>query len=309
MAKNYSLLRFDEQLEFHSQGSFVMDTIITPKDDDFDLDDGVYFVGSLSPNQRPPVSKFHEAVVLAVGHDEDYAKVTDKDTCVRVAYEKEKFHIDLPIYYANSIYNPNLAHLPDEWVLSNPIEFIDWFEKKVMSGFKSAYLVENRLYTEYQQWLSDIRKKDAQLRRMVRYLKAWGDELRGDMPPGIVMTILAAENYFPHEQDDVSLKHTLENIEKFLKANGCSCPRPTTPKGEDLFASYSNTRKEYFMDRLATFVNSAKQAIASDNQKEACLKWQKHLGSRFPCSLASDKIEGATTYSRSAIIGDSANSA
>jgi len=309
MQTNYALLKVDEILEFHTQGSFIMDTIITPKDDDFDLDDGVYFIGKLTPTQRPPVQTFHDAVLYAVGQNEEYAKVTDKDTCVRVSYIKEKFHIDLPIYYADSLENPNLAHLKESWTLSNPVEFIDWFERKVMSGFKKAYLVENRMYTEYQRWLQDIRKADAQLRRIVRYLKGWADELRGEMPPGIVMTILAGENYKANERDDISLRDTLVAIQSFLFANNFKCPRPTTPVNEDLFADYSETRKQYFLDRLNTFLDSAKQAVALENQKDACLKWQKHLGPRFPCSLAVNRVEAASTFTSSSVRGDSARSA
>ncbi len=309
MTAIYSQQSFEERLEFHSQGSFVMDTIITPKDDDFDLDDGIYFIGDRSIRQRPPTKDFHNAVLKAIGADENYAEVTDKDTCVRVRYAKEKFHIDLPIYYANHPDNPNLAHLTEGWVLSNPIEFIDWFENKVESGFQKGFIFESKLYDEYQRWLTDIRKKDAQLRRIVRYLKGWADELRGEMPPGIVMTILAGENYVQNERDDLSLCETLEEIQKFLENNGFKCPRPTTPRDEDLFATYSETKKKYFSERLSTFVSSAKQAVASDNQKEACLKWQRHLGPRFSCALALDTIEGASTFSQSPIIGSTAKSA
>ncbi len=298
----------DHTLEFQSQGSFVMDTIITPKDDDFDLDDGVYFVGSLEKEKRSSTKNFHDWVLFAVGENETYAKVIDKDTCVRVAYKKEKFHIDLPIYYANSK-DPDLAHTTKNWMLSNPIEFIFWFEQKTESGFQKGYILETKMYTEFEKWTSDIRKADAQLRRIVRYLKGWGDNLRGDMPPGIIMTILAAENYVANERDDIALRDTLQNIKTFLKNNKIKCPRPTTPVGDDLFADYSDTKKNYFMDRLDSFINSANQAIASPNQKEACLKWQNHLGDRFPCSMAKDEIEGAKQFTKPAVIGDTAKSA
>ncbi len=296
-------------LDFQSQGSFVMDTIITPKDDDFDLDDGVYFVGNLSKENRPLPDAFHKWVLFAVGENETYASVTDKETCVRVSYKKEKFHIDLPIYYSNTENSSELAHTISGWILSGPIEFVIWFEEKAESGFQKAFLMESKMFSEYEKWLNDIRKEDVQLRRIVRYLKAWGDHLRGDMPPGIVMTILAAENYVANERDDIALRDTLRGIKSFLDNNKIKCPRPTTPIDEDLFANYSDTKKKYFMDRLTTFINSANQAISSPNPKEACLKWQKHLGDRFPCSLAKDEIEGAKEFGAPAVIGDRAKSA
>jgi hypothetical protein len=299
----------EHTLRFQSQGSYVMDTIIMPWDDDFDLDDGVYFIGNLLAENRPSTENFHKWVLQAVGKNEDYADVIDKDTCVRVQYEKEKFHIDLPIYYSYDPKIPDLAHKKNGWIASGPIEFIYWFESKVKSGFEKSFLLENAMKPAYRKWATDIRKADAQLRRIVRYLKGWGDNLRGDMPPGIIMTILAAENYVANERDDISLKDTLVNIKRFLEQNGCKCPRPTTPAGEDLFAAYSQTQKKYFLDRLDTFVSSASQAIASVNQMEACLKWQKHLGNRFSCAIAKDEIEGAKQYVAPAIIGDSAKSA
>lgn len=313
MGKNFNANRNidigDHELKFQSQGSYIMDTIIAPWDDDFDLDDGVYFIGNLLESKRPSAENFHKLVLMAVGADEDYADVIDKDTCVRVKYEKEKFHIDLPIYYSYNPEIPDLAHKKQGWIASGPIEFIFWFESKVKSGFQRSYLLERNMKDAYKKWATDIRKEDAQLRRIVRYLKGWGDNLRGEMPPGIIMTILAAENYIPNDRDDIALKETLCNIKKYLDKNDCKCLRPTTPIGQDLFEAFSPTRKQYFIDRLDSFINSANQAIASPNQKDSCLKWQKHFGHRFSCAIAKDEIEGAKQYVAPAIIGDTARSA
>ncbi|MGY8712124.1 hypothetical protein RAD16_40920, partial [Bradyrhizobium sp. 18BD] len=46
------------KIEFQTQGSFIMDTLIAPIHDDYDLDDGVYFIGSLSKDQRPEPAEF-----------------------------------------------------------------------------------------------------------------------------------------------------------------------------------------------------------------------------------------------------------
>ena len=276
-------------LEFYSQGSFVMDTIIVPLYDDFDLDDGVYFRGSLNERQRPEPQFFHDLVIKTITTPDDFKKVEDKDTCVRVS-SKAGFHIDLPIYYAEKNDCPDLAHLKKGWILSNPIEFIEWFENHAKSGFQKAFLYETRLYAEkYSKWQENIRKQDTQLRRIVRYMKAWADLRKGEMPCGIIMTILATENYSEDVNDDISLKNTLIKVRNYLQKNGIRCPRPTTPKGEDLFASTSDTKKQYFMSALNTLITSAEKAIAAANEKDACLEWQKHLGGRFPCHLAKDK--------------------
>jgi hypothetical protein len=301
MQNNYRLIPGDirerHNLNFQTQGSFVMDTIITPYDDDFDLDDGVYFFGNLNDEERPLPHVYHEWVIMSIKAEELYGKVTDKVTCVRFRVAKEKFHIDLPIYYVESIDSPDLAHTKEGWLLSNAIEFIVWFESKVGSNFNSGFITEQKLFTDFQKWTTEIRKTDAQLRRIVRYLKGWGDNLRDEMPPGIVMTILAGENFKPNIREDVAFRDTLLAIQQYLKKNNNKCIRPTTPMGEDLFASYSSGKLEYFIDKLNSFIDSANQAIEKGSKKEACLKWQKHFGDRFDCRLVRESdVELATVF-------------
>jgi hypothetical protein len=300
--------KYGQSVEFHSQGSYVMDTIITPIDEDFDLDDGVYFMGQLSRLQRPSTEQFHELVLQLLKPIEDtIAKVIDKPTCIRVQTDRG-FHIDLPIYYAGDKNCPDLAHTVDGWMLSNPLEFIEWFEEKTKSGFQKGFLLESRMFAAYNTWKEDIRNKDVQLRRLVRYLKAWANLRKGEMPSGIIMTILAANNFVLDNRDDISFTATLENIRKTLEKDFV-CRRPTTPKGDDLFAAYTNSQKEYFMTALRTFASAARQALDNPNPKEGCIKWQRHLGDRFPCQHMKDEIPGSNTYRTPAILGGAAESA
>lgn len=303
-------------IEFQSQGSFVMDTIIRPHESDFDLDDGVYFQGNLTEEQRSDTQIFHDIIIKAIDKNNGIEEIVDKPTCVRVKYDREYegrnlgFHIDLPIYYAENLETPELAHTKDGWVESSPVEFIAWFEEKTESGFQKAFLFESLKYAEpYEKWLSDIRKKDCQLRRIVRYLKSWADLKRKEMPCGIIMSILAANNYIENERDDIALRDTLVAINNDLEENEFTCYRPTPKLGEDLFAGTSQTDKDYFKRALESFITSANQALNNPNSKEACLKWQKHLGDRFPCHLAKDEIEGAKEYVAAPIKNDNSRSA
>lgn len=124
-----------------------MDTIIRPLNDDYDLDDGVYFQGKESIEQRPEPQTFHDWIVNAVDKDNIFEDVQDRHACVRVQYKRE-FHIDIPIYYADNIDSPDLSETKDGWILSNPIEFIAWFEGKAQSGFKKAFLYERLEFAE-----------------------------------------------------------------------------------------------------------------------------------------------------------------
>ncbi len=262
----------------------------------------MYFQGPETAGQRPQPQIFHDWVIRAIDKDSDYEKVVDKTTCVRVQY-KSGFHIDLPIYYASDYNSPYLAETKKGWLLSNPVEFIAWFEGKAQSGFQKAFLYEALKYAEpYQKWLTDIRKKDSQLRRLVRYMKAWGDLKRSEMPCGIILTILVGENFALNERDDVSFHDTLVNIRYFLQTNGFKCPRPTTPTGEDLFNGTSEKDKQYFMSALNSLIESANNAISSNSEKDSCKHWEKHFGARFPCHLAKDNSPNLESLKRTAAV-------
>jgi Second Messenger Oligonucleotide or Dinucleotide Synthetase domain len=287
MRENYKKLPEEARraldMRFQSQGSYVMDTIIKPLSEDYDLDDGVYFIGTEARESRQNPEVFHEWVKFSVDQDVSYEKVTDKDTCVRVAF-KNKSHIDLPIYYFIQVH-PDLAHKKHGWMVSDPIEFIQWFETKAKSGFESKYLIEYASESEhYKTWLNDMRKADSQIRRLVRYLKGWADFVGGPMPCGLILSILVAENYAPDERDDLSLKNTLNNIFNVLRSNNVQCCRPTTPVGEELFAHTSIEDKTYFMEKLRSFLYDAEAAINANQVRLAADYWGRQLGSRFVLS-------------------------
>ena len=45
---------------------------------------------------------------------------------------------------------------------------------------------------------------------------------------------------------------------------------------------------------LKSFKEDAEKAIASKNQHDGCVRWQKHFGDRFSCSTAKDVDEDAS---------------
>jgi hypothetical protein len=239
--------------KFHGQGSFMTHTIIEPIDGEFDIDDGIYFNVKSEPSKS--VDTFHQWIVNAVdGHTKQ--KPIDKKTCVRVTYAND-YHLDLPIYYIKEGEAPRLAHKVEGWIESDPREFTRWLNSKA--------------------------DKNGQLKRIIRYLKAWSDCCKGQLPSGLIFSILTVENIVFHQQDDISLYETLCKIQKQLTVR-FACYRPTTPINEDLLANYSQTNKEYFLNQLENFMKSAQQAVEEViTEEEACSIWQRYFGSeRFP---------------------------
>lgn len=258
-------------VKFKGQGSFSMNTSILPLSGEYDVDDGVYIFGK--EEDKPTTSTAHSWIVKAVENRTDQNTI-DKNTCVRVQYAK-KYHIDLPIYYKTTDSNnvffydsvdvPELAHKGKGWIESDPYAFKLWFEKEA--------------------------KDKEQLKRIVRYLKAWTDNKHNlNLPSGMIFTILAVNNYASNSRDDKAFLETLESIQKTIDDTRSSwasyvCKRPTVDKSENLLDKYSSeTRKKNFLDALDALITSGRQAIELKSKKDACAKWQKHLGDRFPCS-------------------------
>jgi hypothetical protein len=264
-------------VKFYWQGSFAMNTMIAPKDGDYDIDDGIYMQTSREPEES--IATLHQWIVVAA-ENHTKQKPTDKNTCVRIHFA-DGHHVDLVLYYFDDLDHPKLAHKRDGWIVSDPKEFKDWFNSEC--------------------------KDNQQLKRIVRYFKSWGDNLRGQMPSGLIFTILATENMIPNERDDIAFLETMKHIRNSLDYSFV-CYRPTTPH-EDLLQSYSETRRDYFFERLDSFIRSGTQALEEKNQKDACLKWKRHFGERFPCEMAEDILDDAKSFRSPAFIRSDARSA
>ena len=240
--------------KFHGQGSFMTNCMIKPIDGEFDIDDGIYFEVEAEPTQS--IGTFRHWICEAIDEHTEQ-KPIDKQACVRLVYAKN-YHLDLPIYYIiKGQQTPYLAHKVKGWIESDPREFTEWFNGKA--------------------------DKDGQLKRIVRYLKAWSDYRKGIVPSGLVFSILAANNIVFDERDDVALYHTLIRIQNRLKER-LVCLRPTTPAGENLLKYYSEGGQHNFLSQLDSFIQSAKKALDDrTNQKDACRAWRSHFGKdRFP---------------------------
>ncbi len=276
------------QPNFWGQGSFEMNTTVNPipqKDENdnqllkYDLDYGVYFIEKENSDNKRAIDTWHDWVYDSV-EDHTNQDPKRKTTCVRVLFA-DGHHIDLPIYYKKDV-RIELAHRSKDWLESDPKEFYEWFNDK----------------------------KTPQLERIVRYLKAWKDfrENRNSnlkLPSGFELTILATKNYSENDFDDVAFRRTVRSIHETLNSfGGFKCIRPTTPLGEDVFANYSKTRKDNFLNALDNLLKDLEKARDEDNFKKASeILIDNQFGDRFP--RGSDENES----DKSSAIGSSLGSA
>lgn len=268
--KNYFELNDWELPKFYSQGSFPLNTNLNPiAGGEYDLDDGVYIICPKSEKKDP--ATYHDRLMKAVGNHATSAK--DKNTCIRVIYA-DGHHIDLPCYWMETERDtPQLAHKSAGFIHSDPKEFKQWVEQNI-----------------------DYSNSNDQLRRVIRYLKAWQDyreSVNGDLrlACGFVWTILACENFRKAERDDLSFKLTVEAIQESL-SNSFVCRRPTTPKGENVLAKYN---EKTILDELKKLIEYANKAIDSKYEEDAANCWRKIFGDRFPRSKGSGMKKTSST--------------
>ena len=113
----------DYAVRFYWQGSFAMNTIISPKDGDYDIDDGIYVESDTEPEEA--IATLHKWIVEAA-ESHTSQRPTDKNACVRIHFS-DGHHIDLVLYYFGGSDHPYLAHKRDGWIISDPKEFMEWF--------------------------------------------------------------------------------------------------------------------------------------------------------------------------------------
>ncbi|MEP0546610.1 MAG: cyclic GMP-AMP synthase DncV-like nucleotidyltransferase [Rhodothermales bacterium] len=260
--------------KFFIQGSYKNETLIRTKEDTCDLDDGVYFLRECKVSSSTLQRWVHEAVD---GHTSTPAE--HKEKCVRVIFAGD-YHIDFPVYRKPSDAPPELATKSGGWQPDDPREFVEWFSKQCDSG--------------------------GQLRRIVRYMKAWADSRAFPMPSGLALSILAARNQVLNDREDVALLNTLLSVRAALTQT-FTCPVPALPY-DDLFGGYDADQKAGLLDTLDHFIRDASAAVKEDDEENSGALWFAHLGPRFATAAntngASSKKAKLITAAASIVAGN-----
>lgn len=140
---------------------------------------------------------------------------------------------------------------------------------------------------------SQVKEKGERLHRIVRYLKAWADfqsGRRGKMPSGLILTVLAAQNFHTDDRDDVSLADTVKSISGSV--HPVFCVYNPVDSDEELTARLTNEQNLRFQEAISDLTYDGAKAVDIDDRNEASKIWRKQLGDRFPViEKDADKIE------------------
>jgi hypothetical protein len=255
------------------QGSYKYGTLIRPVqiEDEYDVDVGVYFewrdnsAGFTARELRELVQR-EVCAYQAKCPEMLRVETPAKERCSRAIYSG-RFHIDLPVYHIEPRKGKRrLACLSGEWEDSDPKTFYQWFK--------------NEFNGDYRE----------QVRRLVRYLKAWvtivfenAPEAR---PSSILLTVLVSDAYksvrsqcwgLPAD-DDALIIVVKKMFARLCDKSFVACP---IDKRENLNRIPSNSWNA-FMIRLRCLRDAAELAEHATEEVGAALAWSEAFSFLMP---------------------------
>ena len=314
------------QPRFFTQGSWAYKTLNVPAHlppQQADVDDGCYLpLSFVSQERRPSIAAkvffaAAEASLKPLVAVKRWKLVTDKPTCIRIVISVNA-HIDIPLYA-----------IPDQ-------EFIQLTEKSRRYGYKSLtealsfaaqdtwtmlppdkVLLAHREYDwissdprPIKDWfLSEVAAKGEQLRRVVRYLKAFRDWRWTSGGPASILLMAAATPLFEkrNRRDDLALLHIVTALPAQLRA-GVNNP---VEASESLTERLGEAGVEEAAKAFEEFEEMLRGAIHASDPPQACTWMQQEFGPRFPnepnrinvVSVADTIIAAPVTTGPSELIG------
>ena len=199
--------------EFVKQGSYAMKTMLRHPDNDYDIDDGVYFKKEDLVGERgAEMSSLQARQMVRDALDDDSFKTAPevRPNCVRIFYEKG-YHVDMPVYRKVTNNGETLYELASSsgWKRSDARDVTDWFEDERTESSDGV-----------------------QLRHLVRLIKKYAKTRSswcGSILSGFGITVLVVEcQLLDAKREDRALYNTMKMIRDRLNDN-LVVEHPVTP--------------------------------------------------------------------------------
>lgn len=297
---------------FFTQGSWSYKTLNAPcrAPQQADLDDGAYLPFSYIESQPPAqmsalLFEAVEEVLSELANDNGWSIDTSNDNCTRLIIDTDK-HIDVPVYSISDsefetlvkasmeMYRLGLEHATFD--SADFAERADEQEWHLMPTEGVLMATKNRGWQDsdprpIRDWVVEqVELKGEQLRRVMRYLKAWRDFQKWDKDdPKSILLMVAADAAFDmatEKRDDLALLKVLRRLPDILRGqviNPASRDKPLNEQ-EDLAKRLDNKGiREDVIARIERFADQLEYAIDTCGvPSEACKILIKHLGDRVP---------------------------
>jgi hypothetical protein len=268
-------------LEFKSQGSYAMKTMVQDDGLDYDIDDGIYFEKKdlVGPRGAEMTALQARWMVRDAIDDGSFAEPPEvRNNCVRVYY-KAGYHVDLPVYrrvtvkdfLGTEIVYFELAS--SDWKRSDARDVTIWFEGQNNQQSPDA-------------------SNGRQLRRTTRQLKAFArsrTSWKGRVFSGFGITKLVTEHYVANaEREDRALYDTMKAIRdrlnwKLVVDHPCT-PGDTISKGQD------DPKVRMLREKLSEAIDNLAPLFDAACTRETALKcWDKVFNTTFFSDRATQK--------------------
>jgi hypothetical protein len=297
---------------FFTQGSWAYKTINAPcrAPQQADLDDGTYLPFSYIESQPPAqmsalLFEAVEEVLSELADDKGWQIDTSNDNCTRLIIDSAK-HIDVPVYSISDsefatlvkasmeMYRFGLEHATFD--SADFEERADEQEWHLMPTEGVLMATKNRGWQDsdprpVRDWVVEqVELKGEQLRRVMRYLKAWRDFQKWDKDdPKSILLMVAADAAFDiaiDKRDDLALLKVLRRLPHILRGkviNPATRDKPLDEQ-EDLAKRLDNKGiREDVIARIEHFADQLEYAIDTCGvPSKACEILIELLGKRVP---------------------------
>lgn len=289
--------------KFITQGSYAYGTLnapARPPRQQADLDDGVYVPLSYCEDTGSPKTvsrlllEIIESILSDLAEQRGWAIDSTNPNCTRLIIARDK-HVDVPIY---SIPDDEFRRIAqDRFLLAkDAVSFGEYYLSERLDDDWSLMPSRVRLAHKVLGWLdsdprpikdwveTQVALKSEQLRRLMRYLKAWRDFQQwpeGDPKSILLMALVDATlNRKVDGRDDLALIAVCSGIPDALTG---SVEIPALP-GEDLAKRLNEDGlKDEFIRRVQHLHYTLKHCVQGRHSPEqVCRMLRDQFGSRFP---------------------------
>ena len=244
------------------QGSYALDTLIKPVDDNDEYDADIQIV--MNPNPKWEPKDYVLAINRTLGNNQTYAdKCRLKTRCVTVDYAGD-FHLDVV---------PRVTVKGRHYVCNR---HENKFEETDGNGYREWFNGKNRI-------------TGGNLKKVVKLLKYLRDHKNSFTAKSILLTTLAGYMIMESDKGTAAVNTVADTLETVLSRmdnylqqhpNMPEIKNPVLPT-ENFNRHWDQTKYANFRNRVQSYAGTAKRAKAEPSAEKATKIWQELFGESF----------------------------
>lgn len=244
------------------QGSYGLDTLVKPVNDDDEYDADVQVVVNPNPNWR--AKDYLDALRDTLASNHNFAdKIKPGTRCITLDYARD-FHLDLV---------PRVTRHGGHFICNREK---NCFEETDGTGYRNWFSEQSRITR-------------VNLKRVVRLLKFVRDRQDNYVAKSILLTTLAGKAIHPSDRSEEAVRTVadtlttvLTRVDLYLQRHEAmpSIVNPSLPS-EDFNRHWNEERYVYFRERIHSHAQIAREALTCPSIEESISKWRRLFGENF----------------------------